>query len=186
MVWSEVCSFHYITVLGPHQDSSWVSCCVSVLWRPWSFESEGQVPLHSPVDHRWGECWGGAIVTLELDRGKLGWPASQFSPVLTARVSSPASPQLFLLLQQWARCGASSPGFMPSELTLHTCSIRAHLLVISGGDQGSLSWVLQLSKGRDNPPVLMTQGQLLHLPYVLMGRRCLGISPLLLLLTSDE
>lgn len=34
----------------------------------------GTDPSHAPVGHRWGECWGGLIITLilDLDSGRVG------------------------------------------------------------------------------------------------------------------
>ena len=47
-----------LLMLGPHWDSSWISCCCPVLPRSCNFGSGPQAPSCAPEDHRWGRCWG--------------------------------------------------------------------------------------------------------------------------------
>ena len=46
-----------LSILDPHQDSSWISCCCPVPWRSCSFGSIVPTLSHAPTVHRWGRCW---------------------------------------------------------------------------------------------------------------------------------
>lgn len=45
-----------LSILDPHQHSSWMSCCCLVSSRSWSF---GSAPSCTPTVHRWDTCWDG-------------------------------------------------------------------------------------------------------------------------------
>lgn len=48
-----------LSILDPHGDSSWISCCFPVSWRSCSFGSSEPAPSQAPAVHRWGTQWGG-------------------------------------------------------------------------------------------------------------------------------
>ena len=61
LVWLKVSAFPTLSILDPYQESSWISCCCSVLWRSCSFGSVGLAPSLDSAVHRWGRYWGGSI-----------------------------------------------------------------------------------------------------------------------------
>jgi hypothetical protein len=52
--WSGLRSLASVTpsILAPHQDSSWLSCCCPVAGRSCSFETAGPAPSYTPTFHR--------------------------------------------------------------------------------------------------------------------------------------
>ena len=104
-----------LSILDPHQDSSWISCCCPVSWRSCSFRYVGLGLFMHPVVLGWGRCWVGQLIALDLGLGGVelvSLPALLHS---TTRVSSPALLQVAHPVLQLARGRVSSP-LIPSGL----------------------------------------------------------------------
>lgn len=118
-----------LLTLGPHWDSSWLSCCCPVSWSSCSFRSAGHVPSHastvySEVDVGVGQL---AALVLGLSGSWLHQSASVHSLTPTSRASSPTLSQVASTLQKAARSWVSSLALRPwvwltCTHTARTCS----------------------------------------------------------------
>lgn len=46
-----------LSILCPHRDSFWISCCCPESWKSYSYGSHGLVPAHDTVGHRGERYW---------------------------------------------------------------------------------------------------------------------------------
>ncbi|CAO2580303.1 hypothetical protein LEMLEM_LOCUS1378 [Lemmus lemmus] len=66
-----------LSLLDPHWDSSWVSCCCPVSWRSCSFGSAGLTPPRAPAGNTREGVWVSQLVALILGLG--GWRVGQLA-----------------------------------------------------------------------------------------------------------
>lgn len=154
------------SILDPHWDSSWLSCCCPVSQRSWSFGSPGPALPHTPIVHRWcrflhkltqspgsGPSWYLSSVALQLSSAALLRIASanisngheQFcSLALRASSLTPSSPE-------------SNPMCCPLK---HEARYRAHfpkcwsqgtagLALLLSWPWGQFSWLLQMARSSE-------------------------------------
>lgn len=55
LVWFK--SFGTSSILYPHWNFFWISCCCPKSWRSCDYGSTGPVSSHLATSHRWGRCW---------------------------------------------------------------------------------------------------------------------------------
>jgi hypothetical protein len=82
-----------LSILDPHWDSSWISCCRPVSWRPCSSGSVGPTPSCTPAAPLWGRCWRGPIQSPGSGPERnLSWSACWLFCFPAPRAGSPSTP----------------------------------------------------------------------------------------------
>lgn len=115
------------SIMNPHWNFSWLSCCCPESWRSCSYDSVWPVPSHTSAGPRWDRCLSGPTQRPECGFGNWVSQSRPLPGLLPFRQGSGSGTVLPYLGTSFLECmvrgGASSPA----------CEIRSLFVAPSGG-----------------------------------------------------
>ena len=129
-----------LSILDPHWDSSWISCCCPVSWRSCSFGFESPATSCTPAVHWWSRCWSrppqshGSGIWAGQSTGSCtwGWLASNSA----TRASYPATQRRYMVLLPQGRLTACEGHGQFSHFHDPRANSPTLLSAICGKEQG--------------------------------------------------